>query len=71
MVFEGKNKQDLALNMDRDVAPALLETLDRFWRNAQNLCHLGLRLSQMPSNFRKLLLLHCNHPSLLRIVSPK
>lgn len=58
MVFQSKNKEDLTFDMHRHVPPTLFETLNGLKRNAQNLCHLALRFSQMSSNFCELLFLH-------------
>jgi len=65
MVFQGKNKEDLPFDVHRNVPPALFETLNGFWRNSQDLCHLVLRFPQMPPNFCELFLLHSGAPPLL------
>lgn len=52
--FQCQNKKDLALDIYRNVPPALFETLNGFRRNAQDLRHLALRFFQMPANCREL-----------------
>ncbi len=52
--LECQKKQDLALDIHRNVPPALLEALNGLGRNTQNLCHLVLSFSEMPTDCRKL-----------------
>jgi len=56
--FQSQNKEGLALDMRRNVPPAQFETLNGLRRNARDLCHLVLRLLQMPTNCRELDSLH-------------
>ena len=58
LVFQSQNKEDLTFDMHRYIPPTLLKTLNGLRRNAQDLCHLALRFSQMSSNFCELLFLH-------------
>ncbi len=43
-VFQRKNQEELAFNMNRNISPALLKTLDGLRRNSQDLRHLVLSL---------------------------
>lgn len=56
--LHGQEKQQLSFNMDGDFSPPLFEALYRLKRGAEQLCHLTLGLSQLPSNMRKLLSVH-------------
>jgi hypothetical protein len=48
--LQGEKKKGLPFRMDRDFPPALFKALDGFERNTQELRHLALCFSQLPSN---------------------
>ena len=56
--FEGDKQKGLALSMNGHLSPALLETLDRFCRDTQQLCHFFLGFAQPVSDRRKFLFVH-------------